>query len=146
MVPVFQREKHSSFSSPSVSLLAGPSEKLSSLNFHCLTFSFPRTLSCSRDVQEVEEITAVLQHTVGETYVAPSTCQDLCEFHQTSDTPASTPEEQAVSWILDADGEYTNSQKGKAPHGLPQSLLILYLSCLCGRSLSLLQTLQIHLS
>ncbi|XP_073905141.1 NBPF family member NBPF1-like [Castor canadensis] len=36
-------------------------------------------------------------------YVAPSSCHDLCDFHQTPDTPASTPEEQLVSRILDAD-------------------------------------------
>jgi hypothetical protein len=119
---------------------------LSSINFHCLTFSFPPTLPFSRDLQEAADISAVLQHTVDEIYVAPSSCQDLCDVHQTPDTPASTPEEQVGSGILDTDGEYTNRKKGKAPHGLPQSLLVLYLSCLCGRNLSLLQALQIHLS
>ncbi|XP_073905143.1 NBPF family member NBPF3-like [Castor canadensis] len=57
----------------------------------------------SRELQEVEDITAVLQHSVDEIYLAPSSCQDLCDFHQTPNTPASTPEQQVVSCILDAD-------------------------------------------
>ncbi|XP_073906615.1 uncharacterized protein [Castor canadensis] len=59
--------------------------------------------AASRDLQEAADISAVLQHSVDEIYVAPSSCQDWCDVHQTPDTPASTPEEQVGSWILDTD-------------------------------------------
>jgi hypothetical protein len=97
-------------------------------------------------VQEVEDISAALQLAVNEMYVAPSSCHDLCDFHQTPDTPASTPEEQLVSRILDADGEYTYRKKGKTPVGPPQTLPFLFLCCLYCGNLSLLQALQNDLS
>ncbi|XP_073906611.1 NBPF family member NBPF6-like protein isoform X2 [Castor canadensis] len=63
-----------------------------------------------RDLQEAADISAVLQHTVDEIYVAPSSCQDLCDVHQTPDTPASTPEEQVGSGILDTDENQSGCQ------------------------------------
>jgi hypothetical protein len=108
MIPLLQRGNHSAFSGPFFSLPSGPTEKLSNLNFQCLTFSSPHTLGFSRELQVVEDITTVLQHSQDEVYLAPSSCQDLCDFHQTTKTPASPPEEQFECCILDMDGECTH--------------------------------------
>jgi hypothetical protein len=65
-------------------------------------------LGFNREVQQVEDITAVLQHSVDEIYLDHSSCYDLCDFHQTPNTPVSQHEEQFVCCILDMDGEDTH--------------------------------------
>jgi hypothetical protein len=62
----------------------------------------------SRELIYVEDITAVLQYSVDEVYLTPSRWHDLCDFHQTPNTPVSQPEEQSVCCILDMDGEDTH--------------------------------------
>jgi hypothetical protein len=101
------------------------SEKLSSVNFHYLTCSSPNVFGFSRELQEVEEITAMLQYSVEEVYLTLSSWHDLSDFHQPSNSPLSPPEEQVVCSNLDANGKYTHWKENKSPNGLPCSLPIL---------------------
>jgi hypothetical protein len=86
-----------SSSLPSVdSHLAFPlrkSEKLSSPNFDCLTISSPHILGLSRELQEDGTFTALLQDSTEEQYLAPSSCQDVSELHQSPNSTASLSEE-----------------------------------------------------
>jgi hypothetical protein len=129
--PSSPKKNHSALCGPSFSLLSGPTEKLSSLNFHCLTFSSPHKLGLSRELQEVEDTTAVPQHSLDEVY----SCHGMSDFHQPASTHISSPEEQFVCCILDLDGEYSHWKENKSPNGLPCSFPILYLSCLLESSL-----------
>jgi hypothetical protein len=87
-----QRGGFGSSSLPSVaSHLAFPSrtsEKLSSPNFDCLTLSSPHILGLSRELQEDGTITAVLQDSMDEQYLVPSSCHDLSELHQSPNSTA----------------------------------------------------------
>jgi hypothetical protein len=124
---------------------SGTSEKLSSPIFHCLTFSSPHTLGLSREVQEDGSIMAVLQDSLDEWCLVPSSCSDLSEFHQPPNGPVSLSEEHLECSAMNPSGEYTHCKENKSLSGLPCSLFILYLTLLCGRVLSLLHTLQLHL-
>ena len=67
----------------------------------------PHTLGFNREGQEVEDINAVLQHSLDEMYLVHSSCCDGYDFHQTPKTPESQPEEEFVCRILNMDGEDT---------------------------------------
>jgi hypothetical protein len=101
------------FCSPSLSSVAShlafpsrTSEKLSSPNFDCLTLSSPHILGLSRELQEDGTITAVLQDSMDEQYLAPSSCHNLSELHQSPNSTVFLSEEhmecsgQCVWWVL----------------------------------------------
>jgi hypothetical protein len=67
------------------------------------------------------------------------------EFHQPPNGPVSLSEEHLICSAMNPSGEYTQCKENKSLSGLPCSLFILYLTLLCGRELSLLHTLQLHL-
>jgi hypothetical protein len=76
-------------------------------------------------LQDIEDITAVLQDSLDEMYLTHSSCHDLSDFHKPHKSPLAPPEEQFVCANLDMAGEYTHSKENKAPNSLPCSLLIL---------------------
>jgi hypothetical protein len=92
---------------------SGTSEKLSSPKCHCLTFSSPHTLGLSREVQEDGSVTAVLQDSLDERYLVPSSCGDLSEFHQPPNSPVTLSEEHLLCSAMNPSGEYTHCKENK---------------------------------
>jgi hypothetical protein len=75
------------------------SGKLSSPNFDCLTLSYPHILGLSRELQKDRTITAVLQDSMDQKYLGPSSCHDLSELHQSPNSAASLSEEH-MEWSM----------------------------------------------
>jgi hypothetical protein len=94
-------------------------------------------LGLNRELQQVEDISAVLQRSLDEMFLVHSRCYDLCDFHQTPDTPASKPEEQVLCCILDIDGECIHCKYIRLPVVSPVAFLYfssafcVVESCLC---------------
>jgi hypothetical protein len=98
-----------------------------------------------RELQEHGSLTTVQQDSLHEQCLSPSSCHDLCEFHQPPNMPAFLSEEYMVHTPLAVSGEHPHCKENKAPNGLPCSLPILHLSLLSVRQLSLPQVLLLHL-